>query len=150
MNEIISVIKKNPKLEEVWKYEGKVLSRQRNVIKIEARFNRDDMSFCGVILKRNDIFLETFYSNKWFNIFEIYDRGDLHLKGWYCNVSLPAEFGTKSISYIDLAIDLFVLPNGTQFVLDMDEFEDLNLDIKTKKEALIALQQLKELNFLDL
>jgi predicted RNA-binding protein associated with RNAse of E/G family len=147
MSEIIVVIKKNPKLEEVWRYEGKIISKQKNEIKIEARFNRDDMPFYGVLLKRNDIFLETFFSNKWYNIFEIYDRDDHQLKGRYCNVCHPAVFDQSTITYIDLAIDLFVLTDGTQFVLDLDEFEDLNLDKQTKKEALKALEQLKKLKY---
>lgn len=147
MTDMIVVIKKNPKLEEVWRYEGKIVSKQKNEIKIEARFNRDDLPYYGIVLKRNDIFLETFFSDKWYNIFEIYDRDDHQLKGWYCNVCHPAVFDHNTITYIDLAIDLFVLTDGTQFVLDLDEFEDLNLDNQTKKEALIALEQLKRLKY---
>jgi len=147
MTDMIVVIKKNPKLEEVWRYEGKIVSKQKNEIKIEARFNRDDLPYYGIVLKRNDIFLETFFSDKWYNIFEIYDRDDHQLKGRYCNVCHPAVFDHNTITYIDLAIDLFVLTDGTQFVLDLDEFEDLNLDNQTKKEALKALEQLKKLKF---
>jgi len=147
MTNKIVVIKKNPKLEEVWRYEGEIISKQKNEIRIEARFNRDDLPYYGVLLKRNDIFLETFFSDKWYNIFEIYDRDDHQLKGWYCNVCHPAVFDQNTITYIDLAIDLFVFTDGTQFVLDLDEFEDLNLDNQTKKEALIALEQLKRLKY---
>ena len=55
----------------------------------------------------------------------------------------PAFFEDGIISYIDLALDLWVSPDGRQTVLDEDEFEDLNLDHELKSGALHGLQDLK-------
>ena len=36
------------------------------------------------------------------------------------------------ISYVDLALDLWVAPDGTQTVLDEDEFAAIDLDAETR------------------
>ena len=104
----MKILKKNLAEEVTWQYEGVVLSRAENAITLEALFNRDDMPFMDIVLKRNDRFVETFYSDRWYNIFEIYDRDDNHFKGWYCNIGKPAVIEVDFVSYVDLALDLWV------------------------------------------
>jgi len=142
----ITVIKRNLAGEETWRYSGRSLKRSENAVILEALFNRDDMPFMDVILKRGDRFIELFYVDHWYNIFEIHDRDDNTLKGWYCNVSQPVVFDTdERISFIDLALDLWVAPDGKQTVLDEDEFNALSLDDEIKHKALDALGQLKSI-----
>ena len=140
----ITVLKKNVEGKITWQYEGVVLQREENVVILEAFFNRDDLPFMNVVLKRNDRFVETFYSDKWFNIFEIYDRDDDHFKGYYCNIATPAEIEDGVVSFVDLALDLWVSASGEQTVLDEDEYEDLQVDGPTRRRALAALEELKE------
>lgn len=130
--------------EVVFEYEGKVLKREDNAIVIEAFFGREDVRLMNVVLKNGDRFLETFYTDRWYNVFEIHDREDGTLKGWYCNIGKPAVVANDVVSYVDLALDLWVAPDGTQTVLDADEFERLNLDIAVKKKACAALHELQE------
>jgi hypothetical protein len=141
----MKVLKKNLADEVTWQYDGVVLSRAENSVTLEALFNRDDMPFMDIVLKRNDRFVETFYSDRWYNIFEIYDRDDNHFKGWYCNIGKPAIIGDDFISYVDLALDLWVSANGEQIVLDEDEFEELNLDVELKQKADESLRELQKL-----
>lgn len=140
----IKVLKKNPAGEVVWSYEGRVLQREENLLVLEAFFDRDDLPFQGTVLKRGDRFVETFYGDRWYNIFEIYDRDDGALKGWYCNVCQPAVLEADSVSYIDLALDLWVTPGGGQTVLDEDELEALNVDEALKEKARAGLRELRE------
>ena len=128
-----------------WQYEGRALRREAERVVLEAFFNREDTPFMGVTLKHGDRFVETFYSDRWYNVFEIYDRDDGRLKGWYCNVGKPAVIADGSVSYVDLALDLWVAADGTQTVLDEDEFEALELDDGTKEMALRGLEELKDL-----
>src|SRR6202142_2482530 len=144
MRDAIKVLKKNLKDEITWQYEGQVLRREPNAVVLEAFFNRPDMPFMDVILKENDRFVETFYTDRWYNIFEIYDRDDGSFKGWYCNVGRPAQIADGTVSYIDLALDLWVSPAGKQTVLDEDEFAALSIDTKDRKRALKGLAELKE------
>ena len=140
----MKILKKNLADEVTWQYEGEELSRDENSITIEALFNRDDMPFQEIVLKRNDRFVETFYTDRWYNIFEIYDRDDGVLKGWYCNITKPAVIDTGSIAYVDLALDLWVSANGKQTVLDEDELEELNLEDELKKKVYKGLDELQK------
>ncbi len=145
MNEPIIVLKKNLADEVTWKYSGHVLRREKNAVVLEALFNRPDTPFMDVTLKENDRFVETFYSDRWYNIFEIHDRDDDEIKGWYCNVGHPAVIADGTVSYVDLALDLWVAADGKQTVLDEDEFDELMLDEKDREMAMTALAELQEL-----
>jgi len=140
----ITVIKRNTAGEETWRYSGQVLKHFGHGLILEALFNVETYPLVGTSLKRGDRFVEFFYTDRWYNIFEIHDREDDTLKGWYCNVGHPALFEAEDrLSFIDLALDLWVAPDGTQTVLDEDEFERLHLDAETRGKALEALDQLK-------
>ena len=145
MKEAIKVLKKNLKDEITWRYEGQVLRREPNAVVLEAFFNRPDMPFMEVTLKENDRFVETFYTDRWYNIFEIYDRDDGKLKGWYCNIGKPAALTDSTVSYVDLALDLWISPDGKQTVLDEDEFDDLLLGESDREKALNAIAELQQL-----
>ncbi len=139
----ITVLKKNLAGEVTWQYDGVILQREPNFVILEALFNRPDTPFMDIVLKENDRFVETFYSDRWYNIFEIYDRDDGQIKGWYCNVGMPAVIEDGVVSYIDLALDLWVSTSGKQTVLDEDEFRDLELDDEMKAGALKGLNDLR-------
>ena len=143
MNEPITVLKKNLAGEVTWQYDGHVLRREPNAIVLEAFFNRPDTPFVDVVLKKDDRFVETFYSDRWYNIFEIHDRDDDKLKGWYCNIGRPAVIAYGTVSYVDLALDLWVSANGEQTVLDQDEFEKLGLESEEREKAFDALADLQ-------
>ena len=144
LNDVV-VIKRNIDGQETWRYDGRILERGQNWLLLEAFFNRQDTPFHGIILARGDRFLETYYSDRWYNIYEIHDRLSGDLKGWYCNVTRPALFEETQVSYIDLALDLLVYPDQTQLVLDEDEFARLPIDPSTRQKALAALQELQTL-----
>ena len=138
----ITVIKMNLLGEETWRYQGFILEKNEKSLLIEAFFNREDLLFNGITLKENDRFLERYYQDRWYNIFEIHDRDDDCIKGWYCNVTRPAVFHSDSIAYVDLALDLLVYPDGKYLILDEDEFENLPLDSETQTRAHQALEEL--------
>jgi uncharacterized protein len=145
MSEAVVVIKLNTDGREVWRYSGQALQYWPGALLLEAYFNRDDFDFHGILFGRGDRFIEIYYSDRWYNIYELHDRDDDHLKGWYCNVSLPAEFHEGQVTYIDLALDLLVYPDGRQLVLDEDEFTELHLDEQTSMQAWAALKELKKI-----
>ena len=141
----IQVQKKNPAGEVTYEYEGKLLRRDQHSIVLEALFDRADMPFMDVVFKTGDRFVEYYYIDRWYNIFVIHDRDDQKVKGWYCNIGKPAVFEEGIVSYIDLALDLWVSVDGTQTVLDEDEFEALELQEELRMGALKGLDELKQL-----
>jgi protein associated with RNAse G/E len=141
----VVVLKCNLQGEVVWRYSGKVLRRTAHSLLLEATFNRDDLPFHGITFRRGDRFVEIYFCKAWYNIFEIHDRDDDHLKGWYCNITYPPEIGDGAVSYIDLALDLLVYPDGRQLVLDEDEFAALQIEPAVREQALKALIALQYL-----
>jgi hypothetical protein len=141
----VNVIKRNASGEEVFRYAGVVLRQEPGMIILEARFNRADLPFMETILQKGDRFIEVYYTDRWYNIYQIRDRDDDHIKGWYCNIGRPAVMEAEDlISYIDLALDLWVAPNGKQTVLDEEEFLSLPLDEETRNKSISALEELKK------
>lgn len=128
---------------ETWRYSGKILKLLRDSIVLEAFFDRENMEFSGIFLAKGDRFIETYYFDRWYNIFEIHAGEDDRLRGWYCNISTPAKYEENKIFYNDLALDLYIFPDGRQVILDEDEFSKLNLTAEATKEALAALAFLK-------
>ena len=134
--EEITVIKRNPQGEETFRYAGVVKQRLPGAVLLEAYFNRKDTPFHGTVLKKEDRFIEAYYADRWYNIFEIYDRQSEQLKGWYCNVTMPAQISAGEIRYMDLALDLLVYPDGRQLVLDEDEFSALDALLRALPDVL--------------
>ena len=143
MREKIVVDKLSPHGELKWRYEGDVIERGDDWLTLEAFFDRDDAPFMDTSIKRGDRFVETYYSKRWYNIFEIYDRDDGALKGWYCNITRPAQILDGRLEYVDLFLDLWVSANGAQTVLDEDEFLAADLDETTRRSARDALLELQ-------
>jgi predicted RNA-binding protein associated with RNAse of E/G family len=144
----LTIIKQDYQGLETYRYPGRLIDNLENEIKIEAYFDRDDALVDKIILNRGDRFLESYFDKRWYNIFEIHDRNDDHIKCWYCNVCMPAVFDEHFITYRDLALDLLVYPDGSQVVLDEDEFAALPLPSKVNNAAQVnkaALEALLEL-----
>ena len=141
----VDIIKLNTKYEEVWRYEGQIIRRDPSSLLVEAFFNIDDKPFHGITIRRDDRSIERYFSDRWYNIFEIHDRDGDRLKAWYCNITKPAEFSPGKISYVDLALDVLVYPDWEYITLDHDEFEALDLDQIHRENALTALSDLQSI-----
>jgi protein associated with RNAse G/E len=141
----VKVQKKNPAGEVTYQYEGDLLRRDESSIVLEALFDRKDMPFQDVIFRTGDRFVEYYYSDRWYNIFAVHDRDDGKIKGWYCNIGKPAEIEDGVVSYIDLALDLWVSADWKQTVLDEDEFKALGLTGELHAGALNGLKDVQRL-----
>ena len=131
--------------DEMWRYRGEVVERRDDSLVLKATFDRDNINICGMSLCRDDIFIEWYYSDRWYNIYEIHNRDDDSLRGWYCNIATPAEIDHEFVVFQDLALDLLVFPDGRQFVLDEDEFEALAISPEIREKALKALISLQNI-----
>ena len=142
MTDSITVKKLNLRQEVIITYDGLVLERTPETIVLEARFNRETMDLGYAVLEHHDRFIEHFFADRWYNIFEIHSVRDDHLKGWYCNIAQPAIFHAETVEQVDLALDVWINPDGSYRVLDRDEFEALNLDRVTRLRAQQAVSEL--------
>jgi hypothetical protein len=139
----LNVLKLDIAGRETWRYPAKVLRQDAESVTIEAFFNRPDLDFHGILFGQGDRFVETYYRDRWYNVFEIHAREDDHLRGWYCNITRPATITPETISYVDLALDMLVYPDGRQLVLDEDEFAALEIGDEECEQAWKALEELK-------
>lgn len=126
----------------VLSYSGRVIESSPRHRVIEAYFQRADVPLPYVTFRTGDRLIEYFYTERWYNIFELYDVVGGHLKGWYCNITRPAVFTERSIQWADLALDVWVSPLGDVLVLDEDEFEALKPDDQLRQQALSAVADL--------
>jgi len=140
----IKIIKQDYLGRDVWQYSGTLVEVNETKIVIEAYFDREDTPVDKMVIRQGDKFIETYYSNQWFNIYEIQDQRSGNIKAWYCNISYPAEILVDSVVFRDLVLDLLVYPDGAQVVLDMDEFEALSVTGDLRQQALQALEQLQD------
>lgn len=144
MSHKITVVKYSPYGEEMMRYPAEVIERRNDErIVVEARFALQAHPVGGMVLDFEDRLVESYSSDEWFNVLEVHDRVTDTLKGWYCNVSYPADLGRDMVSYRDLALDLVVLPDGRQKVLDEDEFARLELPVEDKVQAREGLKELQ-------
>ena len=142
MMDTLTVKKLNLDHELVVAYDGAVLERSATAIVLEARFSRATMDLGYAVFEQHDRFVEHFFADRWYNIFEIHSVHDDHLKGWYCNIVQPAVFGMEIIEQVDLALDLWINPDGSYRVLDRDEFDALPLDRTARLRAQQAVGEL--------
>ena len=86
-----------------------------------------------VVFAPGDHFLEHYYTERWYNIFEVRSAEGI-LKGWYCNITRPALIEGDVVTSEDLELDLFVAPDRRHLLrLDTEEFAALALDVPSRQ-----------------
>ncbi len=123
-------------------YPAEVVCRGDDAIVLRASWDRDPMDLGFVVLEPHDRWTEIFYSDRWYNIFEI-RTSDGRLKGWYCNITRPARIGEDAVEAEDLALDIWVDPGRSIQLLDEKEFAELDLGPQERRAARNAVAELR-------
>jgi hypothetical protein len=124
-------------------YPGEIVYQDDDVIAARCLWTQPySLDLGPFALDPGDVFMEFYYRAEWFNIFAVYDRLG-RLKGWYCNITRPAEVRQDEVRWHDLALDLLVTRDGTQQVLDEDDFSALTLSADERAIAGTALATLQ-------
>jgi len=140
-----TVIKNNADGEQELSYTGVIRDRGETYICIDAIFQFSDRDLGYIKLRKGDLFSEWFYSDRWYNVFRVQDVDSGELKGWYCNITRPAVITDTQVSADDLALDVFVYPDGRTLLLDEDEFADLDLTDADRQQAWDAVKTIQGL-----
>ena len=141
----ITIVKRGHTGEPKLQYTGTVVERGETWVCLRAPYTFNDRDLGYVVFRRGDLFVEWHYSDRWYNVFEVHDVDDGHIKGWYCNVTRPAIIREDTIEADDLALDVFIYPNGDVLVLDEDEFAELKLSDNERRLARLAVEEIKGL-----
>jgi hypothetical protein len=118
---MITVIKQDPQGAEMLRYQGEVIERSPTRVVIQAAWSNPPKDLGYTRFEAGDSFTEYYYSDRWFNIFDILGS-DNQRKGWYCNIAQPAVIFDDRIEQVDLFLDVWVNPRGKPLLLDEDEF----------------------------
>jgi len=103
--------------QEVIRYPGTPVYSDERAVVVRCRWTSDQsVDLGGLTIAPGDVFMEYYYPAKWYNWFAIY-APDGRLKGWYGNVTRPAE----------------------------DEFAELSLAPAERMRALEALAEMREM-----
>jgi len=126
-------------------YTGELLRHAPDHMLIHARWERPRTDLGYVVFEPGDSFYEHYYAERWYNVFEVRSAAGV-LKGWYCNITRPAQLEGDTITSEDLELDLFVPPDRRDLLrLDLDEFEARGLDATDPPAHTAALAALDEL-----
>lgn len=126
-------------------YHGALIAEEHGHVVIHARWDRATLDLGYTTFETGDHFYEHYYTERWFNIFEIRSEAGI-LKGWYCNVTRPARIENATITSEDLELDLFVSVDRSRVLtLDIDEFEARDFEYSDREAYVAALAALAEL-----
>lgn len=139
------VIKRDHHGNDVLEYAGMIREKTATMVCVDAYFAFKDRDLGYVIFRKGDLFTETFYSDRWYNIFRVQDVHTEELKGWYCNITRPADIHEDYVAADDLALDVFVYPDGRTLLLDEDEFSSLNIPDADRASARRAVDEINHL-----
>ncbi|MGA9533036.1 MAG: DUF402 domain-containing protein [Anaerolineales bacterium] len=145
MTEHITVHKLDEAGQEVWRYQGRLLARGPHWLRLVAAFDRERTQAGSLTIQPGDRFVETFYDDRWYNVFAVHNQDGGLFRGWYCNIARPAVLDPAAVYQQDLALDLIVMPSGEIDVLDRAEFDALDLSANDRAMAEAALAKLMAL-----
>jgi len=115
----------------VRKYDGRehrrwntrLAKREDSLLILDAVFEEEiEHDLLGTIAL-GTVSTEYYWLDRWYNVFRFSDASG-ELKSFYCNVNQPPSFDGRVLSYIDLDIDVFVAPDLTYKILDLEDFEE--------------------------
>ena len=122
------------------RYEGDVLERSARAVRVRAVWQTPPVALPYVTIETGDVVIEDFYADQWRNVMAFHAGATGKLKGWYANVTRPAQISDDVIEWVDLALDVWMSADGDLRILDEDEFEALVPEL----EAEIAATALAE------
>jgi uncharacterized protein len=143
---VVSVRKYDGRENRRWR--ARVAKHEGSLLILDAVFEEEiEHDLLGTIAL-GTVSTEYYWLDRWYNVFRFSDKSG-KLKNFYCNVNQPPSFDGRVLSYIDLDIDVFVAPDLTYKILDLDDFEAnaeayaYPEDIKANAQG--ALKELTEL-----
>ena len=166
--DILTIEKRNAQGRLVVSYPG-WLVRDGDPILTFARWNVPDLTTPYTTFAQGDLLLETFYRQRPYSIFSLYDGREIPerdwgeflararehalpwlcralpataLKGHYVNFTRPIHFDPdqRCLAWFDLALDIWIPARGQPLVLDEADYQALNLDLR-EPELARAIQQ---------
>lgn len=129
---------------ELLRWSAEPLAHTPTTVAVRAFFHKTVTTFYTAFCP-GDRLHEYYYGDRWYNVFALYDGDTERLKGWYCNISRPAQIAADVVYWSDLALDVWASPDSPPLVLDEEEFAALALpetEARACRQALAAVCEL--------
>lgn len=89
--------------------------------------------------------IEFYLPDRWWNVYAVFGPA-AERRGYYCNVSTPAQRDGDEIVYTDLDIDLLVRADGSHLIMDEDEYheraERMGYTAEVRQQVATAVEEL--------
>ncbi|MEU6984451.1 DUF402 domain-containing protein [Streptomyces sp. NPDC046324] len=131
------------------RYPAEVLADDGIRLAVRAPWAAEGVRDFGFVrFEPGDVFVEHYWRDRWYAVKEV-RSSDGTLKGWYCDVTRPAEVEGAEVVVEDLDLDLWVSADGSEVLrLDEDEFQASGLAASDPEAAARAVDALDELELL--
>jgi protein associated with RNAse G/E len=136
-----------------YKYDGllhrtwpaELLRQEGSLIVLDAKFADEVIHDLLGTIASGTHSLEYYWLDRWYNIFR-FAEPDGTLRNYYCNVNVPPTFDGKTLSYVDLDLDILVEPDLSYQILDVEDFErnaeDYGYSLEVQANARRAVDEL--------
>ena len=111
---------------------------------LAAYFRAPSVTRAYTTFAQGDRLHEFYFLDRWYNVLALYDGDSNRLKGWYCDIG-RVVLEADTLRFTDLALDLWVYPNGETLLLDEDEFAALPLSPTIREHCWQGVSQLQQL-----
>ncbi|MEU6948346.1 DUF402 domain-containing protein [Streptomyces sp. NPDC046316] len=131
------------------RYPAEVLADDGTRLAVRAPWAAEGVRDFGFVrFEPGDVFVEHYWRDRWYAVKEV-RSSEGTLKGWYCDVTRPAEVEGSEVVVEDLDLDLWVSADGSEVLrLDEDEFQASGLAASDPEAAARAVDALDELELL--
>jgi PncC family amidohydrolase len=117
------------------RYSGDVVERSARAVRLRAIWQTPPVKLPYVTINTGDVVIEDFYADQWRNVMAFHSGETGALKGWYANVTRPAQISNDVIDWVDLALDVWMSAAGDLRILDEDEFEAFATELDAEVAA---------------
>ena len=95
---------------------AELIRRDGSLLVFDAKFSEEIVHDLLGTIAVGTHSLEYYWLNRWYNIFR-FAQPDGQLRNYYCNVNQPPTFDGKTLSYVDLDLDILVAPDFSYQIL---------------------------------
>ncbi|MFF4540317.1 DUF402 domain-containing protein [Streptomyces aureus] len=130
-------------------YQAELLADDGNRVVVRAPWAGDGVRDFGFVrFEKGDVFTEYYWRDRWYSVKEVRDAAGRR-KGWYCDITRPADVHADRLVVEDLDLDLWRSADGTEVRrLDEDEFAESGLTRTDPAAAAAAEKALDDLELL--
>ena len=127
------------------RWRASLLKKEASLLVLDAVFDEEVRHSQLGLIERGTLSIEYYWLDRWYNVFRFLEP-DGSFRNFYCNVNMPPRFDGRTLTYVDLDMDIVVSPGLSYEILDVEEFETNALRFKypedVRRRAHIAIDEL--------